>query len=233
MSNEAENTGQTDDKVSTHKGASAPTASEVEIQRRDNELRSERLDDREASLKRWFWVVGIFVTVNVAAFGYIVFETQNRGKIDQLVGGVDAQSAADHPEKTDQAVESVRKNPEASLITKAIASAVLLQRLGKTDEAIEKWRAVAHVAEDSDNDQAARAWLSIGYLLKEKAPEDSLSAYGRAIRLKPDFADSLHWPGHHEGFVGPTRGRPRRLGPSNPLETGPCRSLQQPGHCEG
>ena len=202
MSNEAENTGQKDDKVSTHKGASAPTASEVEIQRRDNELRSERLDDREASLKRWFWVVGICVTINVAAFGYIVFETQNRGKTDQLVGGVDAQIAADYPEKTDQAVESVRENPEASLITKAIASAISLQRLGKRDEAIEKWRAVAHVAEDNDNDQAARAWLSVGYLLEKKAPEDSLSAYGRAIRLKPDFAEAYHVRGVAKDTLG-------------------------------
>lgn len=58
------------------------------------------------------------------------------------------------------------------------------------DEAIEKWRAVAHVAEESDKNQAAGAWFSVGYLVQDKKPEDSISAYEEAIRLKPDYANA-------------------------------------------
>ena len=228
MSGETENTGQTDDKISTDKGVSAQAspiipgdnsyrAIEVAIQGRFNELRREYLADRETSINRWFAVGALLLTIG----GFVGWSRlsdiedktrthleaieETRTKVEQAekdIQSTTAKIAADHPEKTDQAVESVRENPEASLITKAIASAVLLQRLGKIDEAIEKWRAVAHVAEDSDNDQAARAWLSIGYLLKEKAPEDSLSAYGRAIRLKPDFAEAYTGRGITKDLLG-------------------------------
>ena len=180
MSNEVENTGQTDAK------------SEVEIQRRDNELRRERLDDREASLNRWLWFVGIAISINVAGFGYIVFEIENRGKTDQIVRGVDAESVAAHPEKADQAAESIREDPEASLITKAIARTVSLQKLDKRDEAIEMWRAVALIAEESDKGISARAWFSIGYLSRDKALDDSIAAFNQAIRLKPDYADAYN-----------------------------------------
>ena len=95
-----------------------------------------------------------------------------------------AEAADKDPEEADQAVESVRENPEAFPIQKAIGLAVSLQRLGKSDEAIEKWRAVAHVAEGSDNELAARAWFSVGYLLKEEDPQ-SCMAYDESIRLNP------------------------------------------------
>ena len=88
------------------------------------------------------------------------------------------------------------------LISKAIALAVSLQQQDRTEDAIEKWRGVAHVAEDSDNDQAARAWLSVGYLLAQESPEDSISTYGRAIRLKPDFAEAYSNRGHSKEALG-------------------------------
>ena len=77
---------------------------------------------------------------------------------------MNAQIAVDAPEKAKQVVANIRENPEASLIDKAIARAVSLQQQGKRNDAIEKWRAVAHVAEGIDNDQAATAWFSVGYL---------------------------------------------------------------------
>ena len=59
---------------------------------------------------------------------------------------------------------------------------------GKRDAAIEKWRAIAHVVEGSDNDLAARAWFSVGYLAVDEDPKGSVLANDRAIRLKPDYA---------------------------------------------
>ena len=117
---------------------------------------------------------------------------RNRKKSDEIVQGMNAKTAADNPEEAQQAVENVRENPEASLVNKAIAHAVSLQQQGKRDEAIEKWRAIAHVAEESDNDLAARAWFSVGYLVPEECPEASISANDRAIHLKPDYAEAYY-----------------------------------------
>ena len=48
-----------------------------------------------------------------------------------------------------------------------------------------------HHGKSSDNDIAATAQFSIGYLLtKEKSWEDAISAYEKAIRLKPDFPEA-------------------------------------------
>ena len=111
-------------------------------------------------------------------------------------------TAANHPEKANQAVESVRENPEASLIDKTIAHAVSLQQQGKRDDAIEKWRAIAHIAEGSDNDLAARSWLSIGYLAWVESSEDCILAHDEAIRLKPDYAAAYTNRGNAKAALG-------------------------------
>ena len=47
--------------------------------------------------------------------------------------------------------------------------------------------------EGSDNDLAARAWFSVGYLLhQDKDLENSIVAYGTAIRLKPDLITAFN-----------------------------------------
>lgn len=79
----------------------------------------------------------------------------------------------DTVQEAEEAVREVRQNPEASPLARAIADAYSLQRAGRIDEAIEKWRSIANVAEGSDNDLAARAWLSVGYLLYERGGEDA------------------------------------------------------------
>ncbi len=113
---------------------------------------------------------------------------KNRDTSAKMIQEITAKTVADRPE---EAKANAGENPEASLIDKAIAQAISLQQQGKKDDAIEKWRAIAHIAEGTDNDLAARAWFSIGYLLVEnKNWEDSISAYNRAISLKPDFAEA-------------------------------------------
>ena len=122
--------------------------------------------------------------------------------------GLNAQIASDDPGKATQAILSVRQNPEASLTDKAIADAVSLQQQGKRADAIEKWRAIAHVVEGSDNDLAARAWFSVGYLALDEDPKGSVLANDRAIRLKPDLAgaysnrgNAKHALGRHEDAI--------------------------------
>ena len=115
-----------------------------------------------------------------------------RHEAESLMEGLNAQIASDDPGKATQAILSVRQNPEASLTDKAISDAVFLQQQGKRDDAIEKWRAIAHVVEGSDNDLAARAWLSVGYLVWDESPENSIAAYNEAIRLKPDYAQAYN-----------------------------------------
>ena len=70
--------------------------------------------------------------------------------------------------KVETVLQQVQANPEASSLDKAIDDALTLQQEGNIEEAIEKWRSIANIAEGSDNnDIAARAWFSIGYLIQE------------------------------------------------------------------
>ena len=125
---------------------------------------------------------------------------RNREKSDEIVRGLNAEIVAEDPSKAKQAVDNVRENPTASLVDQAIALAVSLQQQGKREEAIEKWRAVAHVAEGIDNDQAAGAWFSVGYLLQIENEgeanglelEKAIAAYDEAIRLNPNYAKAYN-----------------------------------------
>ena len=123
----------------------------------------------------------------VAAERYVREIEGNRYKSNEIIRRMNAETAADNPEEANQAVESVRENPEASLIDKAIAHAISLQQEGNRDDAIEKWRAIVHIAEEGDHALAARAWFSIGYLLQDKDPKGSVSAYDQALRLEPAY----------------------------------------------
>ena len=191
-------------------------ANNVEIQRRFNELRGELLNARAANIDRWLSVIALvlaFFGIVVVVGGYISFkrfqeiETEAKKSVMILVDEikrkrdesveyldfiktVTAEIVADDPEEAKQVAANVGENPTASLIYKAIAQAVFFQQQGKRDEAIEKWRSVAHIAEGIDNDLAARAWFSVGYLLEK--PEDRILAYGRAISLKLNYAEAYY-----------------------------------------
>lgn len=94
-----------------------------------------------------------------------------------------------------EALPGSHRNPSAFPLDQAIAHAYSLQQSGKIEEAIEKWRAMANIAEGIDNYLAARAWFSIGSLLQQRDMENAedhiqevLFAYDRAIHLNPDEA---------------------------------------------
>ena len=117
---------------------------------------------------------------------------KTREKSHEIAQRMNAKLVADDPDGVGQAVKNVQNNPNASLIDKAVADTVLLQRQGNREDAIEKWRAIAHIAEDADAFLAARAWFSVGYLLPKERHEEAILANDLAIRLKPDYAEAYH-----------------------------------------
>ena len=114
----------------------------------------------------------------------------NLDKSREMLVDMNAETAADNPEKSSQAVEAVQNNPEASVLDKGVATAFALQRRGETEKAVEKWHAIANLAEDSDNALAARAWFSIGYLVQNESLEKSISALDESIRHNPNIANA-------------------------------------------
>ena len=187
-----------------------PSEVEAENQRLINELRSELLDDRADYIDRWLSVIGVVLTffgivvAIVGVWGFRKFQKieteaknilgeikKNRDKSLDILQKLNAEAAAKNPAQAHQAVKNTRENPKASLTDKAIANALDLQQQGRNKEAIKKWRGLARVAEGSDNDLAARAWLSVGYLaLDDGDLKGSLLAYDEAIRLNPALVEA-------------------------------------------
>ena len=102
-----------------------------------------------------------------------------------------AEAVGKNPDKAGRTAESIQEDPAASLIDRAMAAAVQLQLQGEIEKAVEKWRAIIHISEGSDNDLAARAWFSVGYLLiQQEKHEDAIAAYYQVLRLKPDAVEA-------------------------------------------
>ena len=104
---------------------------------------------------------------------------------------LNAESVSTNPGESARAAASVRGDPATPPIDRAIAAAVLLQRQGKIEEAIEQWRSIATVAGEEDRPLQARAWFSIGYLRsvgKGINLEAAVDAYTKAIELAPTIA---------------------------------------------
>ena len=94
----------------------------------------------------------------------------------------------DNNEELKKALLELLKTPNLSFIDRAIADAYTLQRDEKIDQAIEKWRSIANIAEGMDEVLAARAWFSVGYLFHTKEMwEKAIAAYDKAMDLNPDF----------------------------------------------
>ena len=210
-----------------------------ELRREFQDDRHELLDKRAESINRWLAVMAIVLTffgIVAVAVGFISFERfrvlekETTNRVEQLVNkinnsvveaekaavkikGLAAQLGDDSPTNSPKIAREVADEtidkPKASRPDKRIASAVSLQQQGKNNEAIKKWRAVAHDAEGSDNEQAANAWFSVGYLSPD--PEDRILAYDQAIRLKPDHAVAYNNRGNAKNDLQQYGGRHRRL----------------------
>ncbi len=107
--------------------------------------------------------------------------------------------------QVEESLQKVEQNPKASVIDKAIVAAYRLHEDKRIEEAMEKWSSIANIAEGIDDDLASRAWFSVGYLYSDLArglhsfgsfymegveSESAISAYDRAIHLKPDFVEA-------------------------------------------
>ena len=194
-------------------------SADTEIDHRFNELRRELLDDRASTINWWLAVVGLVLTFFAIAvpllglLGYRRFKEiekeaqesaeeakrfveeieQNRDKSHELLQNMTAEEAASNPATQEQA-EAISNDPDASLLDRAVARAISLQKEGKTEDAITIWRGIAHTTEGIDNNLAADAWVSVGYLLSQEESvagdeinlEEVLSAYNEALRLNPD-----------------------------------------------
>lgn len=110
-----------------------------------------------------------------------------RARAEEYMLGMTSEDMADPDEttKVEEAIRDVQSDPEPSLISKVIAEIYTLQRDGKIEDVIEKWRSIANIAEGNDNELAARAWLSIRYFLVEE--EDQRDAYNKAMSLDPNY----------------------------------------------
>ena len=137
-----------------------------------------------------------------AAKRHVEAMESHQARSAEILQDMNARIAAHDPEEARRAVQTIRQNPTASPIDRVIARALSFQRQGGRDEAVEKWRAVAHVAEESDHDLAARAWFSVGYLTGDEDLEAGMSAYDRAIRLRPDYAEAYANRGEVKAALG-------------------------------
>ena len=166
---------------------------EVDIQRRFNELRREILDDRADAIGWWLSGIALFLSVLVlliAVAGYLGFrklrEIEEEARRNVEVARMHAEEAFKFVEEirgyggeTDERLRSITSaNVEFARVqigedstrdpgragASAIADARLLEEDGRLDEARERWRHIASVAEGTNDELAALAYRSIGDL---------------------------------------------------------------------
>ena len=219
------------------------SVTDVEIQRRFNELQRELLYDRHEFLDKrakdvdwWLTAIVVFLTLTavfltffaivvaiIGIFGFQRFREieakaekhaeeaervvehikARRDEADSLLKDMNAETTHNDPDKASEVVETVQQNPAATLIDRAVADAISLQQQGKVEEAGEKWRSIAKVAEGVDSQLQARAWFSVGYLYGEKADwEAAIDAYTRTIRLDPNRAEAYNNRGAAKNDLG-------------------------------
>lgn len=205
-------------------GVARPMAAEIpnEMERRFNNLRREFLDLEVQAVHRWLTALAIFlavmgVLVPIAAYigfrRFFEIEREAQAILKEIRGHEqDAQQRVDQIGVTAEDVEkneavlkealAATKAPDANLIDIAVTEALTLQQNGRIKEAIEKWEAIANLVENTDRNQAARAYFSVGYLYSnygtkihngstsEDANKRAVSSFNEAIRLQPNHVSA-------------------------------------------
>ena len=238
-----------DDEADVEEKASSVNAvSDIENQRQINDLRSEYLDDRAASLNQWLVVIGLVlaffavaipIVTGIAAYvAYTQFqsieseaaeslkeakqyaseaaiylkEIKDQKKIaeevvSELTSGditklVQPATSEVSPEAR-ELLQTIQRDPGASVIDKAIVEALRLQQEGKMDDAIKKWSSIANISEGIDNDIAAAAFFARGGLKTNLGRhEEAISDANEAIRLKPNYAEAYFIRGLSKNNLG-------------------------------
>lgn len=130
---------------------------------------------------------------------------KKRDEAESHVKRMTAEDVHNNPDGAREAAESVRDNPTASAIDQAVAAAVRFQQRELFEKSIAKWRAVAIIMEGIDDDLAARAWFSVGYIIqkyKKNTIEAVIDAYDKASRLKPDLSEAYNNRGIAKNNLG-------------------------------
>ena len=100
-------------------------------------------------------------------------------------------------------LQTIQRDPGASVIDKAIVEAVRLRQEGKTDDAIKKWSSIANISEGIDNDIAAAAFFARGLIKNSLGrDEEAISDLNEAIRLKPNYPEAYFLRGISNNSLG-------------------------------
>ena len=136
---------------------------------------------------------------------------KDKAEFDELMQNMRQKGSAEvfdvmPPEDSEEfeiTLHDLQQNPELSVVDEAIMDVFRLQRDGAIDEAIEKWNSIADAVEGIDDNLAARAWFSVGYLrLQNQDPEIAIPAYDEAIRLNPSYVEAYNNRGNAKNHLG-------------------------------
>lgn len=176
-------------------------AADVEIQRRFNQLRSELLDDRAKTIGWWLSGAALLLALAAIGVAGTAFFTLRTARALEKEARRNAKKAKAYAEEARRLAEEVRERQGSSdeplrvmlapasmplqsssddyfgadpgrAGAPAIAEARVLAEEGRIDEAIERWRQIASVAEGRNSELAALAFRSIGDLIRKRTEGD-------------------------------------------------------------
>ena len=107
-------------------------------------------------------IVGFFSVIIASLSVVIAFLVFRRSKPPLELTSEEV-SKPENASEVEGYIRAIERNSKASLIDKAVADAYVLQRSEKIEEAIEKWRSIANIAEGHDKTLAVQAWGSVGF----------------------------------------------------------------------
>lgn len=173
-------------------------ATELEIERRFNELRRQVLDDRADAIG--WWLSGVALLLTVLAAGVAVGGFLGIRRLQEIAAeaGKSVETARGYAQEARRMVDEMRQHGEdagqvlrgmesagssaAQVMTcedttrdpgrvgaSAIAEARQLSEDGLVDEAIERWRQIATVAAGTNDELAALAHRSVGDLSEQRS----------------------------------------------------------------
>ena len=173
-------------KQSTLEPNSDTASADVENERRFNELRRELLDDRAKMIDWWLMFLAVIIPIIAIIGGIFSFRRFTEIK--------------DEAQRHLEEVRAIRDKSELYLES---FQAISFEQQNRTGEAIEKWRSIANIAEETNDELAADTWFKIGYLLSPNNVEGedfagAIDAYNKAIELNLS-GPNLYWVYYNRG----------------------------------